>query len=178
MLASSPTTSTGGRTGAAGRGEGAGPCGGEGIVAGGRAAPRGRWLSSQASMSRLRKRHWRPTRTAGIFPALISRYTVRRLTWRYSRTSSVVRNVSSIMRQRPDRRRSRQFDGEHGAPIGVVGGDDLPAVFLDDAVGDGQSQARAFANFLRRIKRFENARQGALGNPHAGIMHGRDDAVA
>ena len=64
-------------------------------------APRGRWLSSHASMSRLRKRHWRPTRTAGIFPALISRYTVRRLTWRYSRTSSVVRNVSSIMRQRP-----------------------------------------------------------------------------
>ena len=34
---------------------------------------RERWLSSHASMSRLRKRHWRPTRTAGIFPALISR---------------------------------------------------------------------------------------------------------
>ena len=59
-------------------------------------APFGRWLSSQASMSRLRKRHWRPTRTAGILPALISRYTVRKLTWRYSSTSSVVRNVSSI----------------------------------------------------------------------------------
>ena len=30
--------------------------------------PRSRWLSSQASMSRLRKRHWRPTRTAGNLP--------------------------------------------------------------------------------------------------------------
>ena len=39
-----------------------------------RGAPlRGRWLSSQASMSRLRNRHCRPTRTAGILPALISR---------------------------------------------------------------------------------------------------------
>ena len=35
--------------------------------------PRGRWLSSQASMSRLRNRHCRPTRTAGILPALIRR---------------------------------------------------------------------------------------------------------
>ena len=34
---------------------------------------RGRWLSSHASMSRFLNRHWRPTRTAGIFPALISR---------------------------------------------------------------------------------------------------------
>ena len=39
-----------------------------------------RWLSSHASISRFRNRHCRPTRTAGIFPALISRYTVRRLT--------------------------------------------------------------------------------------------------
>ena len=38
-----------------------------------RAPPRGRWLSSHASMSRLRNRHCRPTRTAGIFPALIKR---------------------------------------------------------------------------------------------------------
>src|SRR5437773_10695763 len=128
-LASPSTTSRGGRvvpvagrTGAAG--------------AAGREPPRGRWLSSHASMSRLRNRHCRPTRTAGIFPALISRYTVRRLTWRYSRTSSVVRNVSSIMRQRPDRRRGRQFDGEHGTPFGVVGGDDLAAVLLHDAVSD------------------------------------------
>ena len=36
-----------------------------------RLPPRGRWLSSHASMSRLRKRHCRPTRTAGILPALM-----------------------------------------------------------------------------------------------------------
>src|ERR1700704_1672360 len=129
MLASSSTTRTRGLVVPLAGRAGAG-------AAAEREPPRRRWLSSQASMSRLRKRHWRPTRTAGILPALISRYTVRRLTWRYSRTSSVVRNVSSIMRQRPDRRRGRQFYGEHGAPFGVVGGDYLAAVFLDDAVGD------------------------------------------
>ena len=41
-------------------------------------------------MSVFRNRHCRPTRTAGILPALMSQYTVRRLTWRYWRTSSVV----------------------------------------------------------------------------------------
>ena len=57
------------------RARGAARGGRAGAVAGGagRAPPRGRWLSSQASMSRLRNRHWRPTRTAGILPALISR---------------------------------------------------------------------------------------------------------
>ena len=91
MLASSSTTRTRGRVAPLAWRTGADAAGA------GRDPPRGRWLSSQASMSRLRNRHWRPTRTAGILPALISRYTVRRLTWRYSRTSSVVRNVSSII---------------------------------------------------------------------------------
>src|SRR6185295_5576044 len=123
MLASSSTTSTRGRVvPVAGR---------AGVAGAGREPPRGRWLSSHASMSRLRNRHCRPTRTAGIFPALISRYTVRRLTWRYSRTSSVVRNVSSIIRQGPGDR-DRQFDGEHGATVRMVGGDDLAAVLLHD----------------------------------------------
>ena len=110
--------------------------------AGARAPPRGRWLSSQASMSRLRNRHCRPTRTAGILPALISRYTVRRLTWRYSRTSSVVRNVSSIMLQRPGDGATRQLDGEHGAALRMVRGDDLAAVLLHDAVGDAPARGR------------------------------------
>src|SRR5712671_5441421 len=150
MLASSSTTSTRGRPLPAGVVR-------AGAVGAGRAPPpRGRWLSSQASMSRLRNRHWRPTRTAGIFPALIRRYTVRRLTCRYSRTTSVVRNVSSIMRQRPDWRRGRQFDGEHRAAFGVIGGNDLAAVLLHDAVGDGQAKTSAFSNFLRRIEGFKD----------------------
>src|SRR6059058_3905555 len=134
MLASSSTTRTRGRAlpGVAGRA-------GAGVA--GREPPRGRWLSSQASMSRLRNRHWRPTRTAGILPALINRYTVRRLTWRYSRTSSVVRNVSSIIDSCPPhslQELHRQFNGEQGTALGVVGGDNLPAVILDDPVRDRQ----------------------------------------
>src|SRR5712692_7450866 len=132
MLASSSTTST--------RGRAVPVAGRTGVAAAGREPARGRWLSSHASMSRLRNRHCRPTRTAGIFPALISRYTVRRLTWRYSRTSSVVRNVSSIIRQGPWHLRDRQFDGEHGATVRMVGGDDLAAMLLHDAVRDGQSE--------------------------------------
>src|SRR5882757_4545016 len=155
MLASSSTTRTRGRAlpALAGR---------DGAAGAGRAPPpRGRWLSSQASMSRLRNRHWRPTRTAGILPALISRYTVRRLTWRYSRTSSVVRNVSSIM-LRVLGRLDRQFYGEHGAALRVIGGDDLAAVLLHNAVCDGQSEARTLTHFLRRVERFEDARQRVL----------------
>src|SRR5471030_504473 len=162
MLASSSTTRTRGRAlpGTAGRAAAA-----AGV---GREPPRGRWLSSQASMSRLRNRHWRPTRTAGIFPALISRYTVRRLTWRYSRTSSVVRNVSSIMLQRPADG-DGQLDGEHGAPVWMVAGDDLAAVLLDDPVGDRQSEPGALADFLGRVKRFEDPRQRVFGNADAGV---------
>src|SRR5712671_5926596 len=157
MLASSSTTSTRGRPLPAGVVR-------AGAVGAGRAPPpRGRWLSSQASMSRLRKRHCRPTRTAGIFPALISRYTVRRLTWRYSRTSSVVRNVSSIIDSCPALHFLQglhwQFDGEHGAAPGIVGGDNLPAVILDDPVRNGQAQPGAFADLFRRVERLENVRQ-------------------
>src|SRR3954466_14083817 len=131
MLASSSTTRTRRRTlPAAGRGAA------DAAGAPWRVPPRGRWLWSHASISRLRNRHCRPTRTAGILPALISRYTVRRLTWRYSRTSSVVRKVSSIIDQCPLHGLHRQFNGEHGAAVGMVGGDDLPAVILDDAVCD------------------------------------------
>src|SRR6185295_16644170 len=149
MLASSSTTRT--------RGRAVPVAGRAGAGAAGRAAPppRGRWLSSQASMSRFRKRHWRPTRTAGILPALISRYTVRRLTWRYSRTSSVVRNVSSIIDPCPTlyflQGLHWQFDGEHGAAPGIVGGDNLPAVVLDNPVRDGQAQPGAFADLFRRV---------------------------
>src|SRR6185503_4625225 len=144
--------------------------------------PRGRWLSSQASMSRLRKRHWRPTRTAGILPALISRYTVRRLTWRYSRTSSVVRNVSSIIDWCPTLHSScglhRQFDGENGAAPGMVGGDNLPAVILDDPVRDRQAQPGAFADFFRRVERLENVRQHVGREAAPRVPDRRDDRLA
>src|SRR2546421_11808961 len=103
-------------------------------------------------MSRLRKRHCRPTRTAGILPALISRYTVRRFTWRYSRTSSVVRNVSSIIASASWGRRDRQFDREDRAAFGMIGGADLAPVILHDAVRDRQSQAGAFSDLLRRVE--------------------------
>ena len=68
MLASSSTTSTRLRVGPA-----AGRAAAAGAGAAWRGPPRGRWLSSHASMSRLRNRHCRPTRTAGILPALMSR---------------------------------------------------------------------------------------------------------
>src|SRR5436190_8987516 len=162
MLASSSTTSTRGRAvlPEAGR---------AGVAAAGtgRAPPRSRWLSSQASMSRLRKRHWRPTRTAGIFPALINRYTVRRLTWRYSRTPSVVRKVSSIMRLH------RQFDGKDGAAVGMVGGDNLPAMILDDPVCDRQAQPGAFADFFRRVERLKNVREHLGREAAARVADGR-----
>src|SRR4029077_17449224 len=98
---------------------------------------------AHAAFARVGTRHGRPTRTAGILPALISRYTVRRLTWRYSRTSSVVRNVSSIIDWCPPvaflTGLHRQFDGKHGAASWVVGGDNLSAVVLDDPVRDRQA---------------------------------------
>src|SRR4029077_20636747 len=99
-------------------------------------------------MLRLRRRTWRQTRTAGILPALISRYTVRRLTCRYSRTSSVVRNVSSIMRSLS--RLHGQFDGEDRSALWVVAGDDVAAMFLHNPVRNRQSQPRPLADFLRR----------------------------
>src|SRR6185295_913014 len=103
-------------------------------------------------MSRLRNRHCRPTRTAGIFPALISRYTVRRLTCRYSRTSSVVRKVSSIMRAcSVVMRRFRtdwQLNRENSPTLRVVGGRKVASVLLNDAVRDGQPETRAFPDVL------------------------------
>src|SRR5205085_3756419 len=151
---SSSTTRTRGRVAPLGARGGAG--------AEERAPPRSRWLPSHASMSRLRNRHWRPTRTAGILPALISRYTVRRLTWRYSRTSSVVRNVSSIIDrvqtpERPEPRQilhgiHRELHAQHGAAVGMVGGDNLAAVILDDPVGDRQAEPGAFADLFRRVE--------------------------
>ena len=173
MLASSSTTSTRGRVAPLAWRTGAVAAG-----AGGAPPPRGRWLSSQASMSRLRNRHWRPTRTAGILPALISRYTVRRLTWRYSRTSSVVRNVSSIMRQRPGDGAIGNSTVNTAPPSAMIGGDDLAAMLLHDAVRDGQAEAGAFADFLGRVERLENARQRVLGNADAGIANRRDNPVA
>src|SRR4051812_39793503 len=171
MLASSSTTRTRGLALAAAGFAAAAAC------AAGRPPPRGRWLSSQASMSRLRNRHCRPTRTAGILPALISRYTVRRLTCRYSSTSSVVRNVSSIMLQRPGRC-DRQFNGEHGPALRMVCGEDLAAVLLHDAVRDGQPEPRSLADLFRRVERLEDARQRVLGDADAGVAQRRDDAIA
>src|SRR5436190_12710985 len=162
MLASSSTTRMRGREAAV-----EGRAGAAAGAAATRAPPRGRWLSSHASMSRLRKRHWRPTRTAGILPALISRYTVRRLTWRYSRTSSVVRKVSSIMRLH------RQFDGKDGAAVGMVGGDNLPAMILDDPVCDRQAQPGAFADFFRRVERLKNVREHLGREAAARVADGR-----
>ena len=60
----------------------------------------------------------------------------------------------------------------------MIGRDDLPAVLLHDAVRDGQPEARTLADLLGRIEGFENTRQGVLGNPDAGIAHGRDNPVA
>src|SRR5581483_9775015 len=128
-------------------------------------------------MSRFRNRHWRPTRTAGIFPALIRRYTVRRLTWRYSRTSSVVRNVSSIMRSAPRRRHRWKLDREDRAALGVITSGNVTAVLLHDAVGDREPQPGAFADFLGRVKRLEQPAQRFVGNAGAGVAHGCDDAA-
>src|SRR6476646_10330189 len=148
MLASSSTTSTRGRA----------------------LPPPGRGLSSQAPMSRLRKRHWRPTRTAGILPALIRRYTVRRLTCRYARTSSVVRKVSSIMLIR-----DRQFHGEDGASVRMIGSRDPAAMLLDDSVRQREAQSDPLPNVLRREERLEDAWKRAIAESRAVIpqRHGR-----
>ena len=57
---------------------------------------------------------------------------------------------------------SRQLDGEHGAALRMIRGDDLPAVLLHDAVGDGQPEAGALARLLsscRTARRCATARR-------------------
>src|SRR5262249_46920160 len=131
------------------------------------------------SMSRLRNRHWRPTRTAGILPALIRRYTARRLTCRYSRTSSVVRNVSSITSASLLRgSHGRQLDGEDRTTVAVVRRHNLAPVFLGDPVRDRQAQTGSLAHFLGRIERLEETREGVGRNPAAGVPHARDHPLA
>ena len=59
-------------------------------------------------------------------------------------------------------------------PSGWFAADDLPAVLLDDAVGDRQPEAGALADLLRRVERLEDARQRvSRGMPVAGVAHGR-----
>src|SRR5262245_29069875 len=114
-------------------------------------------------MSRFRKRHCRPTRTAGILPALIRRYTVRRLTRRYSSTCSVVRNVSSVMIAVPSCQEG-QIHGHDRSAGGVIRRGDDAAVILDDAIGDGHAEAGPLADVLRRVERLEDTRERFVAN--------------
>ena len=77
----------------------------------------------------------------------------------FGRQKRFVNHVVSVL---AGRRRDRQFDGEDRAAVRMVGGDDLPAVLLHDAVGDRQPEPGALADFLRRVERLENPRQRVL----------------
>jgi len=60
----------------------------------------------------------------------------------------------------------------------MVGGDDVPAMILHDAVGDRQPEARALSDFLRRVKRLEDVRQRRLGNAGSGVADRGDNPIA
>ena len=130
-------------------------------------------------MSRLRNRHWRPTRTAGNLAGLdqpVDRAQVdlEVLQDFLGRQKRFVNHSSASSAAGRD----RQLDREDGAAVRMVGGDDLPAVLLHDAVGDRQPQARALADLLGRVERLEDARQRVGRNAVPGVAHRRDDPVA
>src|SRR6202521_4078507 len=55
------------------------------------------------------------------------------------------------------RQNSGQFHAENCATFLAVVTENLSGVYLDDAEADAETQARAFANRLRRIERIEDA---------------------
>ena len=81
-----------------------------------------------------------------------------------------------------------QLDGEGRAFAGLAGGDDVSAVFTDDAVAQAQAEAGALADFLGGEERIENALEifgrnaGAIvvdGDAHGGsIARGGDGDAA
>ena len=75
-----------------------------------------------------------------------------------------------------------QGDAEGGAGgargrVGVGLHGDLAAVHLDDAVGDGEAEARALADLLGREERAEQLVEVLLGDAHALVLHGDDDVL-
>src|SRR5687768_4679358 len=72
-------------------------------------SPRGRCVSSHASMARLRKLHGRPTWTTVILPAFIREDSARSWSWSYGITYSVVRELSSVDKLPPSRRLVKRY---------------------------------------------------------------------
>ncbi len=54
---------------------------------------------------------------------------------------------------------NRKVHREHGAAAGVIRCGDQAAVLLNDAIGCREPEARPLADVLRRVERFEDARQ-------------------
>ena len=76
----------------------------------------------------------------------------------------------------------RQDDGERGPGgagrrVGVGLDGDLAAVHLDDAVGDGEAEARSLADLLGREERAEQLVEVLLGDAHALVLHRDDDVL-
>src|SRR5258708_7273028 len=74
---------------------------------------------------------------------------------------------------RPLRRggRQRQPDAKHRPLAGAALGADAAAVAFDDAVNDGEAQARALAHVLGGEERIEDARQDLGGDTGAVVGH-------
>jgi hypothetical protein len=63
------------------------------------------------------------------------------------------------MHQRPAARAVGNSTVKMAPPSGVIRGADVSPVFLHDAVRDRQPESGALADVLRRVERFEDARQ-------------------
>ena len=83
------------------------------------------------------------------------------------------RTISSLLQLS---RLDGKLHSEHRAALGVVCRENLPAMLLDDAVRNRQSQAGSLADLFRRVERFENARQHRVGNARPRIANLYDDS--
>ena len=68
-----------------------------------------------------------------------------------------------------------QLDGEHGAPVCVVGGCNLVSMFLKDAIGDREPQPGPLSNVLCGVKRIVDVRQHLGRDPFSRIANPYDD---
>ena len=89
------------------------------------------------------------------------------------------RSVAAAAPASSDAGADRQLDGERRAAAPAPDFTrDPAAVLLDDRVGDGQAEAGALADFLRREERIEDPRLHVLRHPRPVVVDLEDDRVA
>ena len=68
-----------------------------------------------------------------------------------------------------------ELDGEHRAPVCVVGDRNLASMFLNDAIGDRESQPGPLSYVFCGVKRIEDSRQHIGRDPLSRIANPYDD---